>query len=148
MVWFGSNCDSVHSSGASVQVGPTQNLKLVRFIACVGYARVDITMLMSLDDVAVATDWTPRTDMVELRGDTWHEASANRVHACREYAGICSRVERRLQNLLARGGAWRRVCRRTNSFSAATDRSADDDANGGALFSVSELESLRSGVRM
>ena len=72
VVWFGSNYDSVHSSGASVQTGPTQNSKLVRFIACVGYARVDITMLTSLDDMAVATDWTPRIDMVELRGDTWH----------------------------------------------------------------------------
>ncbi|GMY34816.1 peroxisomal (S)-2-hydroxy-acid oxidase GLO4-like [Fagus crenata] len=45
MVWFGSNCDSVHSSGASVQIGPTQNSKLVQFMACVGYARVDDKMV-------------------------------------------------------------------------------------------------------
>ncbi len=90
--------------------------------------------LTSLDDVAVATDWTPRIDMLESRGDTWHEACARRVHVCWACAGICLRVERRLRNLLARGGAWRRVCSRTNSFSVATDRSANDDANGGSPF--------------
>ena len=72
--------------------------------------------------------------MVEPRGDTWHEVCARRVHVCWACAGICLRVERRLRNLLACGGAWRHVCRRTNSFPVATDRSVDDDANGGAPF--------------
>ena len=35
-------------------------------------------------DVTVSIDWTPRADVVELRGDMWHKACASCVPVCVE----------------------------------------------------------------
>lgn len=112
------------------------------FMACFGYAKADITMLMSYGFRERKADWAadcPRTDdMAASKGDTWHKACARCV--VESVSGTSTHVLTRGEEGLMAHRHVACVELPMVTIPPAKDRLANKEDDCGAGFSIRSLE--------